>query len=40
MIRENPALWFVPMPDFTERPFGVTYNFDDDIVILTSIWIA
>jgi hypothetical protein len=39
-ISENPPRWFVPMPDVIKRPLGIVYTFDDDRVVLLSIWIS
>lgn len=38
-IQHDPPVWFVGMPDIVAKPIGVSYTFDDDRVVLLSIWI-
>jgi hypothetical protein len=39
-VQEYPPVWFVAMPDIIESPLAMSYTFDDEKVILLSIWIS
>ena len=39
-VRDDPPVWFAAMPDIIESPLAVSYTFDDEKVILLSIWIS
>ena len=39
-LRKDAPVWFMPLPDLIERPLGITYTFNDECIILLSIWIA
>jgi len=39
-VRDDPPLWFVPTPDIIQQPLCASYTFDDDRIILISLWIS
>ncbi len=39
-LDDDPSIWFIPTPDILEIPMGISYTFDDDQVVLLSIWVS
>jgi hypothetical protein len=40
MVRNDPPVWFVPTPDIIQRPLCASYTFDDEKVVLLSLWVS